>query len=108
MAEWIAVARMEQLKPDRGVTVEARGRLVAIFQHDGQLEAMDDVCPHMGASLGGGAVCDGVVSCPWHGWRFRVTDGAWVSVPQSKLKKYAVRQAGDAIEIEVDWDRGIA
>ena len=31
----------------------------------------------MGASLSGGYVENGVVTCPWHAWRFRLTDGAW-------------------------------
>ena len=31
---------------------------------------LDDVCPHKGASLSGGKVCNGNVVCPYHGYEF--------------------------------------
>ena len=57
-------------------------RLVAVFLSDGEYHAIDDLCPHMGALLGAGEVCDGVVTCPWHAWRFRVADCAWADNPR--------------------------
>src|ERR1700712_3398738 len=34
---------------------------------DQRLMAARDVCPHMGAALSGGSVCQGKLVCPWHG-----------------------------------------
>lgn len=40
-----------------------------------------DRCPHRGARLSLGRVCDdGTLQCPYHGWRF-AADGACVAVP---------------------------
>jgi nitrite reductase (NADH) small subunit/3-phenylpropionate/trans-cinnamate dioxygenase ferredoxin subunit len=56
----------------------------------------------MGASLAGGYVEGGVVTCPWHAWRFRLGDGAWADNPRVKTGCYPVRLAGDDIQVGVD------
>ena len=76
MDAFVPVARRADLKETTGHVVELKGRLIALFLVDGAVHAMDDACPHMGASLGAGYVEGGIVICPWHSWRFRVTDGA--------------------------------
>jgi nitrite reductase/ring-hydroxylating ferredoxin subunit/uncharacterized membrane protein len=39
------------------------------------IHAMHAVCAHAGGPLAEGTVVDGCVECPWHGSRFRLTDG---------------------------------
>lgn len=41
----------------------------------GTVHAMHAVCAHAGGPLPQGTVVDGCVECPWHGSRFRLTDG---------------------------------
>jgi nitrite reductase (NADH) small subunit/3-phenylpropionate/trans-cinnamate dioxygenase ferredoxin subunit len=56
----------------------------------------------MGASLAGGYVENGVVTCPWHAWRFRVTDGTWADNPRVKIGSYPIRIEGDDILVQID------
>jgi nitrite reductase (NADH) small subunit len=63
---------------------------VAVFHADGQYYAIDDRCPHAGASLADGCVEAGVVTCAWHAWRFRLSDGSWADNPRVKTKTYPV------------------
>ncbi len=39
------------------------------------VHALHAVCAHAGGPLAQGTVVDGCVECPWHGSRFRLTDG---------------------------------
>lgn len=105
MSAYVAVAKLADLEPDQGTTIQVKGRLIALFLLDGQVQAIDDCCPHMGASLATGYVCDGVVMCPWHAWRFRISDGLWVDAPSSgtKVKTYAVKVEGEDVLLDVDW-----
>jgi nitrite reductase/ring-hydroxylating ferredoxin subunit/uncharacterized membrane protein len=41
----------------------------------GTVHAMHAVCAHAGGPLDKGAVVDGCLECPWHGSRFRLSDG---------------------------------
>ncbi len=102
MAEFQTVCRVEELAEGEGKTVEVGGKLIAVFYHQGQYFAIDDVCPHMGASLGAGYVENGIVTCPWHAWRFRLADGAWADSPRVKIGSYAVRVEDGTIQIEVN------
>jgi len=101
MTEFTTVAKIGSIPADRGEAFAVNGRMVAVFFVDGKYFAMDDICPHMGASLGSGEVVQGVVSCPWHGWRFRVCDGTWCDNPKLSVDTFELRIVGDEIQVKV-------
>jgi nitrite reductase (NADH) small subunit/3-phenylpropionate/trans-cinnamate dioxygenase ferredoxin subunit len=101
MSEYKTVCRVSELAEGEGKTVSLGNKLIAIFLDKGQYFAIDDTCPHMGSSLSGGFVADGVVTCPWHAWRFRLCDGAWADYPKVKIGSYPVRVEGDEIQVLV-------
>jgi len=39
------------------------------------IHVMHSVCAHAGGPLAEGTIVDGCIQCPWHGSRFRLTDG---------------------------------
>jgi len=99
---WRTVCQVGELADGEGKTVTVGGRLIALFHVQRQYHAIDDTCPHMGASLSGGYVEEGVVTCPWHAWRFRLCDGVWADNPRIKIASYAVRVEGEAVQIRVE------
>jgi nitrite reductase (NADH) small subunit/3-phenylpropionate/trans-cinnamate dioxygenase ferredoxin subunit len=101
MAEFQSVCRVADLAEGEGKTVEVAGKLIAVFCDQGRYYAIDDVCPHMGASLSGGHVVNGIVTCPWHAWRFRLADGAWADCPRIKIGCFPVRVENGVIEVQV-------
>ena len=48
MAEYLKVARVDQLQPERGLLVEAAGKRIAVFKLGGDYFAIDDACTHIG------------------------------------------------------------
>jgi nitrite reductase (NADH) small subunit/3-phenylpropionate/trans-cinnamate dioxygenase ferredoxin subunit len=102
MAEFHTVCRADELVPGAGKMVEISGKLVALFLENGEYFAIDDVCPHMGASLSEGCVESGIVTCPWHGWRFRLADGAWADSPRIRIGSYPVRIIDGYIQVQIE------
>lgn len=100
MSDFQTVCRVSEVPSGEAKTVQVGTKLVALFCVGGQYHAIDDTCPHMGASLSGGYVEQGIVTCPWHGWRFRLGDGAWADNPRLKIGCYQVRVEGDQIQIQ--------
>jgi nitrite reductase (NADH) small subunit len=100
MAEFHTVGRVGDLADGEGMTVTVGTKLIALFRENGQYFAIDDTCPHMGASLSGGYLERGIVTCPWHAWRFRLADGAWADNPRIKIGCYPVRIEGDSIQVQ--------
>ena len=102
MPEFITVAKVGSIPAGQGATFTVGEQLVAVFLENGEYHAIDDLCPHMGASLGAGCIEDGIVACPWHAWRFRVHDGAWADNPRIKIARYEVRIVADDIQVAVE------
>lgn len=99
MNEFQTVCRVADLAEGQGRTVAIGNQLIAIFVENGRYFAINDVCPHMGASLSDGYVEQGIVTCPWHAWRFRLADGAWADNPRIKIGCYPVRVVNDEIQV---------
>ena len=101
MSEFQTVCKVAELREGEGKTVVVGNKCVAVFMIDGKPCAIDDACPHMGASLAGGYVENGIVTCPWHGWRFRAADGTWADNPRVKTGCHQVRVVGDDVQVQV-------
>lgn len=101
MSDFVTVARVGEIPDGEGKTVTVGERLVAVFFTEGRYKAIDDLCPHQGASLGAGCVQDGEVSCPWHAWRFRLEDGKWADNPRLGVDVFETRVVGDEVQVRV-------
>ena len=95
------VCKTDSIPDGEGRAFPVNGTLVAVFRRDGEYFAINDSCPHMGASLAAGYVENGIVTCPWHAWRFKTCDGTWCDNPKIKIESFEVRVAGDEIQVQV-------
>jgi nitrite reductase/ring-hydroxylating ferredoxin subunit len=101
VADSVKIARSEEVPEGGGIQADAGGRAVAVFRLGGALCALDGTCPHRGGPLGQGTVIDGVVTCPWHGWRFEVRTGRCVNFPDRDQPVVPVREDGGDVVVEV-------
>ena len=103
MPEYQTVAEVGDIPEGEARSFRVNGRIVGVFLIGGEYFAINDLCPHMGASLSEGYVEGHAVSCPWHAWRFSVKDGTWLDNPGSKTKTdcFQVRVQGDEIQVLV-------
>ncbi|NOX56490.1 MAG: Rieske 2Fe-2S domain-containing protein [Planctomycetes bacterium] len=103
MGQFHTVAKVGDIPEGEGRAFPVGGRLVAVFCVDGEYWAIDDVCPHQGASLAGGTVEGGSVVCPWHAWKFCIRRGKWLDCGDSSLgiDTFATRVVGDEVQVEV-------
>lgn len=106
------VAAASEVQPGTRRIVEVAGRSIGIFNVEGRLYALRNVCPHHGAALCLGGVGgrmlpakpqqydfaeDGtIVRCPWHGYQFRLEDG------RSPIRPDTFRVRAYRVEVEDD------
>ncbi len=85
------VATLAGLAPGAASSVEI-GDLEILLVRDGDLvHAYRAACPHAGAPLGEGAVCEGRIVCPWHKASFDLRSGALLEPPALEpLTRYPV------------------
>jgi nitrite reductase/ring-hydroxylating ferredoxin subunit len=70
---------------------EADGTKLAVCRHQGKVYALSNFCPHLTGNLGEGTIDEGVLVCPEHGWRFRLSSGRCVNVPDRSAHTFPVR-----------------
>jgi 3-phenylpropionate/trans-cinnamate dioxygenase ferredoxin subunit len=66
------------------------GRSIVLFNIEGTVHAIENSCPHNGASLASGKLEGRVLQCPGHGLRFDVTTGRMAGAAGLCLTKLPV------------------
>lgn len=81
------------------IVVAPESERIAVFRDGDNFFAVSNFCPHQGGPLGEGRVLDGRVTCPWHGFQFRLTDGRAPAPFTDRVATYATRVVGGAVYV---------
>ena len=102
MAEFIKALATTELPAGKAAAVEVNGKKVAVFNVDGTFYAMDDTCTHRGGPLSEGQVDGTVVTCPWHGAEFEITNGQVLGPPApGGVTSFEVKVEGNDVMVKV-------
>jgi len=99
--EFHVVALCDDIPIGQGRAYDVGDRRIAVFNDGGTFCAIDDMCPHMGASLAAGCLENHVVACPLHAWRFDVRDGTWCDNRRVKIDAFPVEVVENEIRVGI-------
>jgi NADPH-dependent 2,4-dienoyl-CoA reductase/sulfur reductase-like enzyme/nitrite reductase/ring-hydroxylating ferredoxin subunit len=84
-------AKFVDLPEDHGTRVTVADTPILLVRQGDKVHAFSADCPHAGAPLEEGAVCNGRIVCPWHKGTFAIADGSLFEPPPlAGLKCYPV------------------
>lgn len=102
MADFVKVAKTNEVEPGQARLVCLKSREIALFNIDGQLFALDNACTHENGPLAEGEIWGHQVTCPLHGATFDIRTGEVLTPPAYEaVATYRVRVTGTDIEVEV-------
>ncbi|WP_323960348.1 Rieske 2Fe-2S domain-containing protein [Arthrobacter sp. JZ12] len=105
-SDWTDVADVDDVT-EKPVCVDIGGVAVLLVRHAGEVRALSDRCSHRGGPLHEGEIENGCVVCPWHGSRFRLTDGVVDRGPATRPQRaFEVRTVGSRIQVRPAPDPG--
>lgn len=89
---WLKVAAVADMEDSRAKIVRpSTGEAIAVFRDGDKVSAVSNVCRHQGGPLGEGKIVDGCITCPWHGFQYRMEDGQSPPPFTEKIATYATR-----------------
>lgn len=97
MADFVRVAAKADIPVGEGRVFEVEGNELALFNVDGEIHAIHNLCKHQGGPLGEGELKGCIVTCPWHDWTYDVTTGTSPEDPDCAVARYDVKLEGDDI-----------
>ncbi len=103
MTEWVAVAFERELRPGNRKVISTEIGPIAVFNLNGELFAIADMCTHDGGELASG-VCEGdQIICPRHGSRFCIRNGKVLTPPAYEdVETFPVRIENATIQVNID------
>jgi 3-phenylpropionate/trans-cinnamate dioxygenase ferredoxin subunit len=98
---WIRICAASELLPGEFQVGYDGDTAIAVFNIDGELFAVEDVCTHDGGELAGGPIEGHAVECPRHGARFDLRTGEALCPPAYlPIAKFPVKIEDGAV-----WSR---
>jgi len=89
---WVRLCDATEAPAPGAVTeIEIRGRTICLANIDGELAALNNICPHRLGPLGQGWVEGRAVVCPWHCWAFDVKTGVAAPPDKGQVEVYPLR-----------------
>ncbi|QDS92895.1 Naphthalene 1,2-dioxygenase system ferredoxin subunit [Roseimaritima multifibrata] len=98
---WRRACEGHELLDSAAIEVVVEGAVLAIFREQQTLYALDAMCAHQGGPIAKGAVHNGCVTCPWHGWQYELATGKQTIHNQKLLETYPVKEEAGAIWVQI-------
>ncbi len=75
---------------------------VALFNIDGTIHAIENICPHQGGPLADGFIEGPYVTCPWHAWCFDVRSGKMTLGDFARVPRFEVRVENGSVLVAAE------
>jgi nitrite reductase/ring-hydroxylating ferredoxin subunit len=98
---WLPVGPPSSIPDKRArIVVPQGGERIAVFRDGDRIGALTNLCAHQNGPIGEGRIIDGCVTCPWHGYQYRLEDGCAPPPFTEKLATYRVRIRDGIVEVD--------
>ena len=100
MASWHDVCAVNELPPDNGRVISVGHISILLINVNGEVFAVENLCPHDGGELHEGSVEGTNVICPRHGARFCLRTGEVLAPPATEdIDSFPTRVIASRIEV---------
>ena len=83
--------------------VEVEGISIGVFHYHGDWYALRNSCLHRSGPVCTGSLKDGILTCPWHGYQYDVTNGEFLLDSSAKLEMFSVEIRDGDIYLRVPF-----
>ena len=98
---FVRTVKLAEVPPGTVRELQVEGKAIAMANIDGRVYAINNTCLHRGGPLGQGLLEGKVLTCPWHGWQFDVTNGRAAQNPAARVDCYPIEVRGEDVFVDL-------
>ena len=98
---WMSVGNLTEI-PEGGVrALDLAGQKILLSRQGDVVACFQNACAHLGLTLDGGVVADGIITCPHHDFQYDLASGECLTAPEVQLQAHAVRVVGRRVDVRL-------
>lgn len=99
---WRLVTSLAEI-PEQGVLdLKLEGHKLLLSRQGDTVQCFHNACSHLGVPIDGGECDNGVLTCPYHGFRFELATGNCLTAPAVPLRPYPVKVNNGQVFVQLE------
>ncbi|WP_373530460.1 NifU family protein [Nostoc sp.] len=98
---WIKVVTIDQVPELSVLAVQLAGNLLILHRQGVTVKCYRNACTHLGSPLEKGKVENGIITCPSHGFQYKLETGECLTAPDISLQSYPVEIKDDKVFVKL-------
>ena len=99
---FVRTVKLAEVPPGTVRELQVEGKAIAMANIGGRVYAINNTCLHRGGPLGQGLLEGKVLTCPWHGWQFDVSNGQAMQNPAARVDCYPTEVRGGDVFVDLE------
>lgn len=95
------LANVKELKKNGQLTRWVDDHDILLYEYDGKVKAISNICRHFGGPVGYHKCKNGVFTCLWHNWQYSAEDGSSLTHKGLPLRQYDIKVINEKIYINL-------
>jgi len=83
------------------LTVQVAGNLLILHRQGVTVKCYRNACTHLGSPLEEGKVENGIITCPSHGFQYKLETGECLTAPDVSLQSYPAKIKDDKVFVKL-------
>ena len=97
----VVVGQVDDVEEGERKIVQVGALSVGVFHHKGSWYAIENHCLHRGGPVATGALTADILTCPWHGFQYNLTNGQLLLDKNAILRTFPVTIQNGEIHLQV-------
>lgn len=98
---WIKVATIDQVPEFSVLAVQLAGNSLILYRQGVTVKCYRNAYTHLGSPLEEGKVENGIITCPSHGFQYKLETGECLTAPDISLQSYPVNIKDDKVFVKL-------
>jgi Fe-S cluster biogenesis protein NfuA/nitrite reductase/ring-hydroxylating ferredoxin subunit len=98
---WVKLTTVDKVPESAVLAVKFAGNSLILHRQGVNISCYKNACAHLAYPLNEGTVENGILTCPSHGFQYRLDTGECLTAPDVSLQSYPVKIKGDKVFVQL-------